>query len=66
MQSTELRNMSVDQLKDQLSTMKKEAMNLRFQQATGELQNTNRRRQVRRDIARVQTVLSEKRHETKK
>lgn len=58
MKAEALRGMSADQLKDELSKLKKEAMNLRFQAATGELENTNRKRQVRRDIARIKTVLS--------
>ena len=49
--------MSPDQLKDELLTLKKEAFNLRVQQAIGQLENTARMRDVRRDIARVKTVL---------
>ena len=57
MQFEDVRAMSPDQLKDELLTLKKEAFNLRFQQAIGQLENTARMRDVRRDIARVKTVL---------
>ena len=50
-----------DELRDQLRDLKKEAFNLRFQQASGQLENTARVRTVRRDIARVQTVLTQRR-----
>ena len=56
----DLRPKTVDQLNDQLRDLKKEAFNLRFQTASGQLENTARVRQVRRDIARVKTVLHEK------
>ncbi len=59
MNASELREKTPDQLKEQLESLKKEAFNLRFQQATGQLENTARMRQVRRDIARVKTVLNE-------
>ncbi len=49
-----------DELKSELGGLKKEQFNLRFQQATGQLENTARVRQVRRDIARVKTVLAAK------
>lgn len=49
-----------DQLRDQLVALKKEAFNLRFQQATGQLENTARMRTVRRDVARIKTVLNRK------
>ncbi|QCO55275.1 50S ribosomal protein L29 [Pseudorhodobacter turbinis] len=49
-----------DQLRDQLVALKKEAFNLRFQQATGQLENTARMRNVRRDVARIMTVLNQK------
>ncbi|MDH2328583.1 50S ribosomal protein L29 [Falsirhodobacter xinxiangensis] len=49
-----------DQLRDQLVALKKEAFNLRFQQATGQLENTARMRAVRRDVARIKTVLNQK------
>ena len=60
MDVAELRNKTPDQLRDQLVSLKKEAFNLRFQQATGQLENTARMRIVRRDVARVQTVMNEK------
>jgi large subunit ribosomal protein L29 len=54
------RGLSPDQLKDKLFDLKKEQFNLRFQKATGQLENLARVRQVRRDIARIKTVLREK------
>jgi large subunit ribosomal protein L29 len=59
MNATELRGKTPDQLRDQLVALKKEAFNLRFQQATNQLENTSRMRAVRRDVARVKTVLTE-------
>jgi large subunit ribosomal protein L29 len=56
----ELRNKTPDQLRDELVALKKEAFNLRFQQATSQLENTARMRIVRRNVARVQTILNEK------
>lgn len=60
--ATELRNKTPDQLRDTMVALKKEAFNLRFQQATGQLENTARMRAVRRDVARIKTVLTEKAH----
>jgi large subunit ribosomal protein L29 len=60
MDAKELRAKTPDQLRDDLVALKKEAFNLRFQQATGQLENTARMRAVRRDAARVKTVLNEK------
>ncbi|RMH46510.1 MAG: 50S ribosomal protein L29 [Alphaproteobacteria bacterium] len=60
MKAQELREKTPDQLREELVKLKKEAFNLRFQQATGALENTARMRQVRRDTARVLTVLNEK------
>ena len=60
MNAKELRDKTLDQLKDELANLKKESFNLRFQQATGALENTSRVRQVRRDAARVKTILNEK------
>jgi large subunit ribosomal protein L29 len=60
MKVSELREKSVDQLGEELLSLKKEAFNLRFQKATGQLENTARVRLVRRNIARVNTVISEK------
>jgi len=56
-----LRGMTPDQLDEQLATLKKEQFNLRFQRATGQLENTARVRAVRRDIARIKTVQGHRR-----
>ncbi len=50
---------TADELKETLGYLKKELFNLRFQKATGELENTSRFRQVKRDIARVSTALNQ-------
>lgn len=60
MDASELKTKTPDQLKDQLVALKKEAFNLRFQQATGQLEGTARMRAVRRDVARVKTILNQK------
>ena len=60
MNAQELRDKTPDQLRDELVNLKKEAFNLRFQQATGQLENPARLRDVKRDVARVKTVLNEK------
>lgn len=60
MDAQELRNKTPDQLRDQVMALKKEAFNLRFRQATNQLENPARIRTVRREIARVLTVLNEK------
>jgi large subunit ribosomal protein L29 len=60
MKATELRDKTPDQLRDQLASLKKEAFNLRFQKATGQLENTARMSIVRRDAARVKTILNQK------
>ncbi len=60
MNAQEMRDKTPDQLRDELTALKKEAFNLRFQQATGQIENTARMRQVRRDAARVKTILNEK------
>ena len=57
----DFRAMTIDQLDDELLKLKKEQFNLRFQKATGQLENTARVRQVRRDIARIKTVAQQKR-----
>ncbi len=57
MKAEELRGQTADQLNDQLLDLKKEQFNLRFQVASGQLENTARIREVRRDIARIKTVL---------
>lgn len=60
MKANDLRGKTLDELKDQLTGLKKEAFNLRFQKVTGQLENTARQRQVRRDAARVTTLIGEK------
>ncbi len=60
MNASELREKTPDQLKDELANLKKESFNLRFQQATGAIENTARMRSVRRNTARVMTILNEK------
>jgi large subunit ribosomal protein L29 len=60
MKVSELRDKSADQLAEELTKLKKEAFNLRFQKATGQLENTARVRFIRRSIARVATVITEK------
>ena len=61
MDSEDLRRMTVDQLDDEVLKLKKEQFNLRFQRATGQLENTSRVREVRRDIARILTIARQKR-----
>ncbi|ODR94507.1 50S ribosomal protein L29 [Methyloceanibacter stevinii] len=60
MKASQVNDMTVDQLNDELVKLKKEQFNLRFQAASGQLENTARVRQVRRDIARVQTIARQK------
>ncbi|MBB36164.1 MAG: 50S ribosomal protein L29 [Hirschia sp.] len=60
MNTEDVRAKSPDELKEELTKLKKEQFNLRFQQATNQLENTARVRQVRKDIARIKTVLAEK------
>lgn len=64
MKSADLRAMSPDQLDDEFLKLKKERFNLRFQRATGQLENTSRVRAVRRDIARIKTIAAQKRSGT--
>jgi large subunit ribosomal protein L29 len=66
MKAGDARVMTPDQLSDELMKLKKEQFNLRFQRATGQLENTGRVREVRRDIARVKTVAAQKRAAEKK
>ena len=61
MKADGFRDMTLDQLDDQLQKLKKEQFNLRFQRASGQLENTSRVRSVRRDIARLLTVVRSKR-----
>ncbi len=58
--ASDLRAKSQDELKDELVNLNKEAFNLRFQAASGQLENTARVNQVRKDIARIKTILSER------
>lgn len=60
MKAQDVRTKSVDELNDQLLQLKKEQFNLRFQKASGQLENTARVRTVRRDIARIKTILGER------
>ena len=60
MRAQELRDKTPDQLREELANLKKEQFNLRFQQATGQLENPARMRAARRQAARVLTVLNEK------
>jgi large subunit ribosomal protein L29 len=60
MKIEDIRHKTPDQLRDDLTRLKKEQFNLRFQKATGQLEKTSRVREVRRDIARIETILSEK------
>ncbi len=61
MKATDIRRMTADERSDQLATLRKEAFNLRFQRASGQLNNSARVRQVRRDIARLETVATQQR-----
>jgi large subunit ribosomal protein L29 len=61
MNPEDIRRMTVDQLDDEVLKLKREQFNLRFQRATGQLANTARVREVRRDIARIKTVAAQKR-----
>ena len=63
---SDLRVMSEDQLKEEVLKLKKEQFNLRFQRATGQLENTSRVKVVRRDVARALTVAAQKRADSKK
>jgi large subunit ribosomal protein L29 len=60
MNATELKTKTPDELRTSLVALKKESFNLRFQQATGQLENSARMRAVRRDAARIKTVLNQK------
>ena len=63
---SDFKAMSDDQLSEELLKLKKEQFNLRFQRATGQLENTSRERVVRRDVARVKPVAAQKRRDAKK
>ena len=60
MNAAELRDKTPDQLREELVKLKKEAFNLRFQQASGQLEKPSRMKEVRRDIARILTILNER------
>jgi len=60
MKIDEVRGMTPDQLNEQLVSLKKEQFNLRFQKATGQIEKTHRVNEVRKDIARIKTVLRAK------
>lgn len=59
MEAAELKNKSIEELNEELVALRREQFNLRMQQATGELAQNHQHRRVRRDIARVKTVLGE-------
>ena len=66
MKASDIRARTVDELTEEVDTLAKEIFNLRFQRASGQLENTARVRQVRRDIARIKTIAAHKRRpETK-
>ncbi|NVK34404.1 MAG: 50S ribosomal protein L29 [Rhodobacteraceae bacterium] len=60
MKATDVRAKTLDELRSDLESLKKEQFNLRFQKATGQLENSARVRQIRRGIARIQTIMREK------
>jgi len=60
MKAADVKQKSNDELAEQLIDLRKESFNLRFQRASGQLENTGRVRQVRRDIARIKTVIKER------
>ncbi|GEC15513.1 50S ribosomal protein L29 [Nitrobacter winogradskyi] len=61
MKTADIRAMTPDQMDDAITGLKKERFNLRFQRATGQLENTSRMREARRDIARIKTIAAQKR-----
>ena len=65
MKTADIRAMSPDQMDDAILNLKKERFNLRFQRATGQLENTSRMREARRDIARIKTVAAQTRAKKK-
>jgi large subunit ribosomal protein L29 len=60
--AADLRQKSDDELKDELQNLKREQLNLRFQRSSGQLESTSRVRVVRRDIARINTIMTERQH----
>jgi large subunit ribosomal protein L29 len=65
MKTGDIRAMSSDQMDDAVLNLKKERFNLRFQRATGQLENTSRLREARRDIARIKTIAAQQRAKKK-
>jgi len=65
MKAVDVRALTEDQLGDELLKLKKEQFNLRFQKATGQLEKSSRVREVRRDIARIKTIMAEKKSAAK-
>ena len=65
MKVEDIRAMSPDQMEDEILNLKKERFNLRFQRATGQLENTSRLREARRDIARIKTIAAQQRAKKK-
>ena len=65
MKVEDIRALSADQMEDAILNLKKERFNLRFQRATGQLENTSRLREARRDIARIKTVAAQQRAKKK-
>ena len=65
MKPDDIRAMSPDQMDDAILNLKKERFNLRFQRATGQLENTSRLREARRDIARIKTIAAQQRAKKK-
>ena len=65
MEASELRNKTVDELRGELADLKRESLNMRFRRASGEFSNTVHIRKVRRDAARILTILAEKKRNSK-
>ena len=65
MKADDFRSMTIDQLDDEVLKLKKEQFNLRFQRATGQLENTSRLKEARRDIARIKTIAAQQRAKNK-
>jgi len=61
MKAADIKSMTVDQIDDEVLKLKKEQFNLRFQRAIGQLENTSRVRVIRRDIARLKTIATQRR-----
>ena len=63
MKASDVRDLTDDQLLDELTKLKREQFNLRFQKATGQLENTTRFRQIRRDVARIKTMMRQRKQD---